>query len=69
VARNIAEAAIGIADLNKRISENSVMVQEATRYIGHTSTASKTAKDNMQEMMLAVDRMSDVVLQLEEAIK
>jgi methyl-accepting chemotaxis protein len=69
VARNIAEAATGIAELNKRISENSVMVKEASRYIGHTSAASKTAKDNMQDMMLAVDRMSDVVLKLEEAIK
>jgi methyl-accepting chemotaxis protein len=69
VARNIAEAAIGIAELNKRVSENSVMVKEASRYIGLTSDASKTAKDNMQEMMLAVDRMSDVVLKLEEAIR
>jgi methyl-accepting chemotaxis protein len=69
VARNIAEAATGIAELNKRISENSVMVKEASRYIGHTSAASKTAKDSMQDMMLAVDRMSDVVLKLEEAIK
>jgi|GEM_PF-5881912 len=69
VARNIAEAATGVADLNKRISENSVMVKEASRYIGHTGEASKKAKDNMQDMMMAVDRMSDVVLKLEEAVK
>lgn len=69
VARNIAEASTGVADLNTRIAENSVMVQEASRYIDHTGAASKKAKDGMQDMMMAVDRMSDVVLKLEEAIK
>ncbi|MBN1577108.1 MAG: hypothetical protein JW913_11180 [Chitinispirillaceae bacterium] len=69
VARNIAEAATGVAELNNRIAENSVMIQEATRYLGYTSAASKTAGDNMGQMMQAVDGMSDVVLKLEEAIK
>jgi methyl-accepting chemotaxis protein len=69
VARNIAEAAIGVSDLNKKVAENSVMVNEASRYAGYANNASKIAKDRMQEMMMAVDRMSDVVLQLEEAVK
>jgi methyl-accepting chemotaxis protein len=69
VARNIAEAANGMSELNKKISENSVMVQEASRYIGHTSVAAENAKSNMQDMMIAVDKMSDVVLKLEKVIK
>jgi methyl-accepting chemotaxis protein len=69
VARNIAEAAIAVSDFNKKVAENSIMVKEASRYTAYTTEASKAAKDQMNDMMVAVDQMSDVVKKLEEAVK
>ena len=66
VARNVAEAANGINSLNSEIGNVSSMVAEANLCTTRASDAGELCKERMQEMMVAVERVCDVVLGLEE---
>lgn len=66
VARNVAEAANGINSLNSEIGNVSSMVAEANLRTTRASEAGELCKERMQEMMVAVERVCDVVLGLEE---
>ncbi|MBN2442691.1 MAG: hypothetical protein JXJ04_15150 [Spirochaetales bacterium] len=66
VARNIAEAATGVKDLVSRLTETSVMIKEANRYIQHASKAAGICNDRMNEMNVSVDKISDMVTELNQ---
>ena len=69
VARNVAEAASSVTDLSSKIQEASVMVTEATRYITRASDSSKSCSSVMGDMNVAVDKIADIVRDLEEAMQ
>ena len=51
--------------MNSKISESSVMITEADRYMKHSADMTKAVKDSMQEMMVSVDKISDLVREIE----
>ncbi len=62
VARNVAEAAAGINSMNTKLSETSTMVSDANLCTIRSSEASSACAQRMQDMMVAVERVCDVVL-------
>lgn len=67
VARNVAEAAGGVSDMHTKIGETSAMVTDADCSMQRAKEASVACKGRMQEMVVAVERICDVVLEHESA--
>lgn len=65
MARNVAEAATGINALSGKLDEAAVMVKEATRYIQRVAGTSDTCNADMVELNITVDKISDMVDELQ----
>ncbi len=61
VASNVSEAATSVRDLSKNITEASVLITEAHRYINHASSAVSVCNEDMDEMNVSVDKISEMV--------
>ena len=65
VARNVAEAAAGISDMNKQIAEATTMIADASRFTMRSSEASTVTKQQMDDMLKAVEKVCDTVREWE----